>query len=79
MRFERPAAPLARSQRSQRASAKHGLVLDRATQLLYDDDAPFTSTARGLAMPRAGAAPLRELANARALAGRAIAPRCPPR
>lgn len=63
--FEPPAAALARHAFAAR-SAKRGIRLDLRTQLLYDDRHLYMNGA-ALAWPKAGAAALRTLANARAL------------
>jgi 50S ribosomal protein L16 3-hydroxylase len=64
--FDPPKAPLSR--RTFRARvAKRGVRLDLRTQLLYDAAHVFINGA-AVRWPAAGAAPLRRLANARALA-----------
>jgi 50S ribosomal protein L16 3-hydroxylase len=67
-RFARPGTPLT-PMRFARNIARHGLALDRTTQLLYDD-AGFYLNGAVVPTPRAGASALRQLANRRALAAR---------
>jgi 50S ribosomal protein L16 3-hydroxylase len=66
--FEPPSPPLPRRAFARRA-ARHGLHLDRRTQLLYDDRQVF---ANGVALPwpAASAAAIRHLADRRALSAR---------
>jgi len=69
--FDPPGAPLPRRAFAARA-ARHGVRLDLRTQLLYDSRHLFIN-GTALAWPGAGAATLRQLANARALGARAVA------
>jgi 50S ribosomal protein L16 3-hydroxylase len=68
--FVRPPAPLPRAAFAARI-ARHGLALDRATQLLYDDKAFYLNGTVVQAL--AGARWLRSLANARTLTARECA------
>jgi 50S ribosomal protein L16 3-hydroxylase len=63
--FDPPSPPLPRGAFRRRA-ARHGLRLDRRTQLLYDDDHVFVNGA-ALPWPAAGAAAIRRLADRRRL------------
>ena len=70
--FDPPEAPLPRAAFLVRA-ARHGLRLDRRSQLLYDERHLFLNGA-ALPIPRSGGATLKRLANARQLTGGEIAP-----
>lgn len=69
--FEPPSPPLPRGAFRRRA-ARHGLRLDRRSQLLYDDDCVFVNGA-ALPWPAAGAAAIRRLADQRQLLPREAA------
>ena len=69
--FDPPDAPLSRVAFAAR-SARHGLVLDRRTQLLFDATHLFINGA-ALAFPATGTPALKALANARALASQEVA------
>ncbi len=69
--FDRPAPALSRAGFLARAR-KRGVRLDPRTQLLYDDRSLFINGA-AQRWPVAGAAAMRELANARALPPRTVA------
>ncbi len=69
--FVPPQSPLPRANFARRVASR-GIVLDRRTQLLYDDDALYVNGAAG-AWPAEGREALARLANDRALPGSACA------
>jgi len=69
--FDPPRPPLSRAAFARRI-ATHGIVLDRRTQLLYDDDALYAN-GEPCAWPTEGRSSLSRLANSRELGASACA------